>query len=129
MSAGFLRVVEELHDGRFPLAAFDLDVGETFRAETLGVFGHRLDLALRRAGHAFRVQGFHHAAIGNRAAEHLERARLEFLGEVHEFHAEARVGLVNAVAVQRFLEADALERRGHVHVERGFPDALDADLR
>jgi hypothetical protein len=49
----------------------------------------------------------------------------ELLGEVHQFHAEARVGLVDAVAVQRFLEANALERRGHVHVQRGFPDALE----
>ncbi len=126
-----LGVVEKLYNRRFPLDGstvrpfLDLDVGKTFRAKTLGVFGHRLDLALRRAGHAFRVHGFHHAAVGNRAAEHLEGARLEFLGEIHEFHAKTSVGLVNAVAVQRFLEADALERRGHVRVECSFPDALE----
>ena len=30
--------------------------------------------------------------------------RLEFLGEIHQFHAKPRVRLVNAVAVQRLLE-------------------------
>ena len=71
---GLLGVAEEFHDGRFPFAALDLDEGQAFRAEALGVFGHRLDLALRRAGHAFGVERLHHAAVGDRAAEHLELA-------------------------------------------------------
>ncbi len=126
---GLFRVAEKFHDGRFPFAAFDLDVSQPFRAETLGVFGHRLNLALRRAGQPFRVDRLHHAAGGDRAAEHLELAGAEFLREIHQLHAEPRVRLVNAAAVQRFLEADALERRRHVHVQRGFPDALRANPR
>ena len=102
---GFFRVAEKFHDGRFPFAAFDLDERQAFRAETLGVFGHRFNLALRRAGQAFGVERLDHAAVGDRAAEHLERARAKFFREIHQFHAEARVRLVNAVAVQRFLEA------------------------
>ena len=56
------RVAEKFHDGRFPFAVFHLDERQAFRAETLRVFGHRLDLALRRAGEALGVERLHHAA-------------------------------------------------------------------
>ena len=122
---GFLGFAEKFHDGRFPFAAFDLNERETFRTKTLGVFGHGLNLALRRAGHAFRVECFDHATSRNLAAKHFERARFEIIRHVHEFHREARVGLINAIAVQRLLERDALEGRRHVDVQGGFPDALE----
>ena len=110
--------------GDFHSPPLHLDVSQAFRAEALGVFGHRLDLALRRAGQALGVERLHHAAGGDRAAEHLELAGAKFLREIHQFHAEARVRLVNAAAIQRFLEGNALERRRHVQVQRRFPDAL-----
>ena len=50
-----LGVAEELHDGRFPLAALDLDEGQALGAEALGVFGHGVHLALRDAGQALGV--------------------------------------------------------------------------
>ena len=72
---GFFRVVEKFHDGRFPFAVFNFDECQAFRAKTLRVFGHRFDLALRRAGQAFGVERFHNAAVGNRAGKNFERAR------------------------------------------------------
>ena len=60
---GFFRLVEELDDGRFPFAFFHLDIGQAFRAETLGVFGHRFDLALRGASQAFGVERLDHPAV------------------------------------------------------------------
>ena len=75
-------------------------------------------------GEALGVERLHHAAVGDGAAEDLELAGAEFLGEIRQFHAEARVRLVNAEAVQRLLERQALERRRDVHVQRGFPDAF-----
>ena len=49
----------DFHSHRLP---FDLDVGQAFRAEALGVFGHGFDLALGRAGEAFGVERLDHAA-------------------------------------------------------------------
>ena len=89
MSAAFSAVAEKFHDGRLPFAVLHLDEGQTLRAKALGVFGHGLDLALRGAGEALGVERLHHAAIGNRAAEHLEGAGLEFLGEIRQFHARS----------------------------------------
>ena len=79
--------------GDFHSPFFHLDEGETFRAEALGVFGHCLDLALRRAGHAFCIQRLHDAAVGDGAAENFERARAKIFRHVHEFHAKRVSGL------------------------------------
>src|SRR5581483_5931540 len=122
--SGFLRVVEEFDDGRFPFAVFDLDVGEAFRAETLGVFGHVLDLALRGAGEALGVDRLYHAAVRDGAAEDLEGAGPEFLREIGELHAEAEVGLVDTETIERLVEGGPAERRGNVHVKRRLPDAF-----
>ena len=71
---GFFGGAEEFDDGRLPFAILDLDERQTLGAKTLGVFGHGFDLALGGAGEALGVEGLHHAAIGNGAAEHLEGA-------------------------------------------------------
>ena len=62
VSAAFSASLKNFTMGDFHSPSFDLDVSEAFRAEALGVFGHRFDLALRRAGEAFGVERFHHAA-------------------------------------------------------------------
>ena len=111
VSAAFLGVAEKLHDGRFPFAALDLDEGESLRAETLRGLRHGLDLALRGAGESLGVDRLDHAARGDGAAEHLELAAAEFLGEIHQFHAEPRVGLVAAEPVHRLRERHARKRR------------------
>ena len=90
----------DFHSTVAPLPFFDLDVSQAFRAETLGVFGHRVDLPLGRTGEALGVERLHHAAGGNCAAEHLEFAGAEFLREIHQLHPVARVRLVNAPAIQ-----------------------------
>ena len=46
---GLLAVVEEFHDGRFPLTTLDLDISQPFGTETFGVLGHGVNLALRHA--------------------------------------------------------------------------------
>ena len=125
---GLLGVVEKFYDGRFPFPALGLDERQAFRAEALRVFGHCLDLSLCGAGQSFGVERLHDAAVGDRTAEDFERAGAEFLGEVREFHAEARVRFVDAVAVQRLLEGEAFEWRRHVQVQRDFPDALEQPL-
>ncbi len=52
----------------------------------------------------------------------MKRAGAKFLREIHQFHAEARVRLVDAEAVQRFLKGQPRERRRDVHVQRRFPN-------
>ena len=54
------------------------------------------------------------AAVRDGAAEHFELgARAKSLSEIHKFHAETRVGFVDAVASHRFCISHARERRRH----------------
>jgi hypothetical protein len=124
VSAAFSASLEEPHDGGLPLAAFDLDEGQALGAKALRVFGHGIHLALRDAGQALGIDGFHDALVGHRAAEDLELAAPELLREIHQFHAEAGIRLVDAVAVNGFLKGKPLEGCGHVNVERSLPDSL-----
>ncbi|OQC53445.1 MAG: hypothetical protein BWX54_02407 [Verrucomicrobia bacterium ADurb.Bin018] len=101
LQAGFLGFSEELDDGRFPSAVFlHANIGQAAKAALLGqarpVFLHELD---RRVGQPLGVDGLDHAAAFQRAAKHLELGALEDVGQIHNFHAEAQVGLVTAEAV------------------------------
>src|SRR5260370_40793392 len=125
---GLLRVIEKLHDGRFPFAAFDLDERETLRAKTLRVLGHRFDLTLRRAGESLGVERLHDAAGGDRAPEYIEAAGAKLFRKIGQLHPEARGRFVAAVAIERLLKREALERRGGVHPQRCLPDPLQESL-
>jgi len=65
---------------------------------------HGVDLPLGNAGETFGVERLHHAAAGDSTTEDFAFAATEFLGEINQFHPKPRVGFVNAIAVQRFLE-------------------------
>ena len=128
LQGSLLGVTENFDDRRFPLAVFDLDVGQTLGTEALGIVGHGFHLALGDTGEALGVEHLDHAALGHHAAEDLEFARGKVVGHVDDLHVEPRVRLVDAPAVHHFLERDARERGRDVDVERGFPDALQQAL-
>ena len=119
---------EKLHDRRFPFAALHLDVSQTLGAKTLGGFGHGLHLSLRHTGVAFGIERLDHAAITNDATEHLELAAAEIFREIHDLHSETRIGLINSPTVHHFLIRNAREWRGHIVIERHFPNALKQAL-
>ena len=120
-----LRIAEKLHDWRFPFTILHLDVGQPFSTETLGRFGHGFHLTLRHAGVALGVERLNHAAVSDDAAKHLEFTTAEIFSEIHNLHPKTRVGLINAPTVHHFLIRNARERRGHVVVERHFPNTLE----
>jgi hypothetical protein len=74
------------------------------------------------------LKAFTDAVAGDRRGEHLEAGGLEQCPKVHELHREARVGLVDAVAVHGVLVGEARERRGQVVVEHVLPDLLQHAL-
>ena len=125
--ADLFGVGEELDDGRFPGAVFlHADVGQAAEAAFLGqarpVLLHHLD---GRMGEALGVDGLDGAAAFQRAGEHLELGALEHVGEIHDLHAEAQVGLVAAVAVHGFAVGHARQRQLRRRQVRGPHQAHD----
>src|SRR6185369_17427787 len=107
-----LTVGQELDDRRLPLAAGDLDPGQTLGAVNGRERPEIVDLLARHRRAALDVDGLDLAAAVDGRAEYLEARRREHARQVDELHRKARVRAVGAVARDGFVPAHARERVG-----------------
>ena len=104
-------LLEELDDGALLVAVGrERDPGHALRAVGSRDVGELLDVATRPVACALAVDGLHHAARVDGLGEHAEAAAAHDLGEIHQLHAEARVGTIATEALHGLGVLHALQR-------------------
>ena len=111
-------------------AAFELDEREVFhrQARLNGDLVEPVHLACGDAREALRVDRTDDTRAVEDAAENLELGRAEHVGEIGDFHIEARVRLVGAVDIHRLAVGHARELRRDVDAEAGFEHRTEQTL-
>src|SRR2546426_6871791 len=115
-------MAEKFYDGRFPFAILDLDESEALGAKDLRCFSQFLDLSSCDPGKSFRDDRLYDATGIERAPENFETTLAKIVAKIDKWHAEAAIGFVAAVAIDRLKIGEPVERRFDFDVASGLED-------
>src|SRR4030095_5512823 len=100
----------------------NLDEGEPFGAVQLCNFSKLIGLADGDSGKTFCIDRFDDAIGIKRATKNFETAFTKGLTEIHQLHFEPAIGLIAAVAIERFSITKPVEWRFNGQVACGVED-------